>query len=298
MSSQAPSPPGTRPDLRVTGQDSPQARYQALGYRAKRLLLGPPLQTAQLVHERISKRIALAVFSSDPISSTAYATEEMLLVLVLAGSAGVALALPLAGGIALLLLILVVSYRQVIRAYPRGGGAYMVSRDNLGPLFASICGAALLIDYVLTVAVSVSAGTAALASAVEPIGNWRVELSVAFIVLLMWGNLRGIREAGKIFAVPTYLYILSLGGVVLYGIWRVAFGHVGPISYDPASSVGLVGPAIFLVIAFRADVHRLIPLYAIGVVTSFTLAQAGMTRLHLRQREEGWRQGLLINGVG
>src|SRR6266540_2497153 len=443
MSSQAPSPPGTRPDLRVTGQDSPQARYQALGYRAKRLLLGPPLQTAQLVHERISKRIALAVFSSDPISSTAYATEEMLLVLVLAGSAGVALALPLAGGIALLLLILVVSYRQVIR-------------DNLGPLFASICGAALLIDYVLTVAVSVSAGTAALASAVEPIGNWRVELSVAFIVLLMWGNLRGIREAGKIFAVPTYLYILSLGGVVLYGIWRVAFGHVGPISYDPASSVGLVGPeggvvtavslflilhafsagttaltgveaiadgvpafrkpearnaqrtllvmalimaflflgitflarqlevqpygsgnptlvaqiaryvlgpgigrgifvfvqvatlailvlaantafngfpvlayfaaddallprqlrkrghrlvysngilvlagaAIFLVIAFRADVHRLIPLYAIGVVTSFTLAQAGMTRLHLRQREEGWRQGLLINGVG
>src|SRR6266545_2789556 len=427
MSSQAPSPPGTRPDLRVTGQDSPQARYQALGYRAKRLLLGPPLQTAQLVHERISKRIALAVFSSDPISSTAYATEEMLLVVVLAGSAGVALALPLAGGIALLLLILVVSYRQVIRAYPRGGGAYMVSRDNLGPLFASICGAALLIDYVLTVAVSVSAGTAALASAVEPIGNWRVELSVAFIVLLMWGNLRGIREAGKIFAVPTYLYILSLGGVVLYGIWRVAFGHVGPISYDPASSVGLVGPeggvvpafrkpearnaqrtllvmalimaflflgitflarqlevqpygsgnptlvaqiaryvlgpgigrgifvfvqvatlailvlaantafngfpvlayfaaddallprqlrkrghrlvysngilvlagaAIFLVIAFRADVHRLIPLYAIGVVTSFTLAQAGMTRLHLRQREEGWRQGLLINGVG
>src|SRR6266496_443759 len=242
MSSQAPSPPGTRPDLRVTGQDSPQARYQALGYRAKRVMLGPPLRTAQLVNERISKRIALAVFSSVPISSTAYATEEMLLVLVLAGTAGVGLALPLAGGIALLLLILVVSYRQVIRAYPRGGGAYMVSRDNLGPLFASICGAALLIDYVLTVAVSVSAGTAALASAVEPIGNWRVELSVAFIVLLMWGNLRGIREAGKIFAVPTYLYIRSLGGVVLDGIWRVAFGHVGPISYDPASSVGLVGP--------------------------------------------------------
>src|SRR6266496_4468923 len=452
MSSQAPSPPGTRPDLRVTGQDSPQARYQALGYRAKRVMLGPPLRTAQLMHERISKRVTLAVFSSVPISSTAYATEEMLLVLVLAGTAGVGLALPLAGGIALLLLILVVSYRQVIRAYPRGGGAYMVSRDNLGPLFASICGAALLIDYVLTVAVSVSAGTAALASAVEPIGNWRVELSVAFIVLLMWGNLRGIREAGKIFAVPTYLYILSLGGVVLYGIWRVAFGHVGPISYDPASSVGLVGPeggvvtavslflilhafsagttaltgveaiadgvpafrkpearnaqrtllvmalimaflflgitflarqlevqpygsgnptlvaqiaryvlgpgifvfvqvatlailvlaantafngfpvlayfaaddallprqlrkrghrlvysngilllsgaAVFLVVAFQANVHRLIPLYAIGVVTSFTLAQAGMTRRHLRLREEGWRRGLLINGLG
>src|SRR6266498_2691395 len=195
-----PLPPGARP-------------YRSPGYRLKRLLLGAPLRTAQLMHERIPKRVALAVFCSDPISSTAYATEEMLLVLVLAGSAG----------IGLLLLILVVSYRQVIRAYPQGGGAYMVSRDNLGPFFASLCGAALLIDYVLTVAVSVSAGTAALASAVEPIGNWRVELSVAFIVLLMWGNLRGIREAGKIFAVPTYLYILSLGGVVLYGIWRVAF---------------------------------------------------------------------------
>jgi amino acid transporter len=456
MSSQVPSPPDTRPDLRAAPEDSPPVRYEALGYRVKRVLLGPPLRTAQLVHERISKRVALAVFSSDPISSTAYATEEMLLVLVLAGTAGVGLALPLAGGIALLLLILVVSYRQVIRAYPRGGGAYMVSRDNLGPVFASICGAALLIDYVLTVAVSVSAGTAALASAVEPIGNWRVELSVAFIVLLMWGNLRGIREAGKIFAIPTYLYILSLGGVVVYGIWRAVFGHLDPISYDPASSVGLVGPqggvvaavslflilhafsagttaltgveaiadgvpafkkpearnaqqtllvmalimaflflgitflahqfevrpygsgnptlvaqiaryilgpgvgraifvfvqvatlailvlaantafngfpvlayfaaddallprqlrkrghrlvysngilvlsgaAIFLVIAFQANVHRLIPLYAIGVVTSFTLAQAGMTRLHLRQREEGWRQGLLINGIG
>src|SRR6266542_3714207 len=204
MSSQAPSPPGTRPDLRVTGQDSPQARYQALGYRAKRLLLGPPLQTAQLVHERISKRIALAVFSSDPISSTAYATEEMLLVLVLAGSAGVALALPLAGGIALLLLILVVSYRQVIRAYPRGGGAYMVSRDNLGPLFASICGAALLIDYVLTVAVSVSAGTAALASAVGLVGP----------------------EGGVVTAVSLFLILhaFSAGTTALTGVEAIADG--------------------------------------------------------------------------
>src|SRR6266540_2239635 len=122
-------------------------------------------------------------------------------------------------------------------------------------------------------AVSVSAGTAALASAVEPIGNWRVELSVAFIVLLMWGNLRGIREAGKIFAVPTYLYILSLGGVVLYGIWRVAFGHVGPISYDPASSVGLVGPeggvvtavSLFLILhAFSAGTTALTGVEAIA----------------------------------
>jgi amino acid transporter len=447
----------SRPDLEAVPALPKGARpYQSPGYRLKRLLLGAPLRTAQLVHERIPKRVALAVFSSDPISSTAYATEEMLLVLVLAGTAGIGLALPIAGGIALLLLILVVSYRQVIRAYPQGGGAYMVSRDNLGPFFASVCGAALLIDYVLTVAVSVSAGTAALASAVEAIGPWRVELSVAFIVLLMWGNLRGIREAGRIFAIPTYVYILSLGGVVVYGIWRTVIGNIGQLHYGPAEAgqlagseqttlaavtlflvlhafaagttaltgveaiadgvpafkqpearnaqrtllvmaiimaflflgitfladrVGarpfesgnptlvaqiakyvlgpgigealfvfvqvatlfilvlaantafngfpvlasfaahdklvprqlrkrghrlvysngvlvLSGAAIFLVIAFSANVHRLIPLYAIGVVTSFVLAQAGMTRRHLRLREEGWRQGLIVNGLG
>src|SRR6266705_6916403 len=115
----------TKPPLRAVPPAPQGRRYESLSYRAKRLLLGQPFKTAQLAHERISKRVALAVFSSDPISSTAYATEEILLVLILAGSAGVALALPLAGGIALLLLILVVSYRQVIRAYPRGGGAYM-----------------------------------------------------------------------------------------------------------------------------------------------------------------------------
>ncbi|HET8789078.1 MAG TPA: amino acid permease, partial [Actinomycetes bacterium] len=126
--------------------------YQSSGYRAKKLLLGPPLKTSQLAHERISKRVALAVFSSDPISSTAYATEEMLLVLVVAGTAAIGLALPLAAGVAVLLLILVLSYRQVIAAYPQGGGAYMVTRDNLGAPFAATCAAALLVDYVLTVA--------------------------------------------------------------------------------------------------------------------------------------------------
>src|SRR6266498_2304088 len=254
-----PLPPGARP-------------YRSPGYRLKRLLLGAPLRTAQLVNERIPKRVALAVFSSDPISSTAYATEEMLLVLVLAGTAGLSLALPIAGGIALLLLILVVSYRQVIRAYPQGGGAYMVSRDNLGPFFASLCGAALLIDYVLTVAVSVSAGTAALASAVEPIGAWRVELSVAFIVLLMWGNLRGIREAGRLFAIPTYVYILSLGGVVVYGIWGALLGHVGPIRYSAAEAGQLAGPegtvaavSLFLILhAFAAGTTALTGVEAIA----------------------------------
>src|SRR4029453_16257318 len=181
-----------------------EERYQSLGYRAKRALLGPPFKTAQLAHERISKRVALAVFSSDPISSTAYATEEMLLVLVVAGASAIGLALPLAAGGTGLLLILVLSYRQVVPAYPQGGGAYMVTRDNLGGSFAAVCAAALLVDYVLTVAVSVSAGPAGRASPIPPLQDLRVEISVAFVVLLAWGNLRGIRESGKIFAIPTY----------------------------------------------------------------------------------------------
>jgi amino acid transporter len=206
------------PELRQVSQPEGQERYESLGYRAKRALLGPPFKTAQLAHERISKRVALAVFSSDPISSTAYATEEMLLVLVVAGSAAIGLALPLAAGVAVLLLILVLSYRQVISAYPQGGGAYMVTRDNLGGSLAAVCAAALLVDYVLTVAVSVSAGTAALASAIPSLADLRVEISVAFVVLLAWGHLRGIRESGKIFAVATYVYIASLGGVVGLGV--------------------------------------------------------------------------------
>ena len=431
-------------------------RYQSAGYRAKKLLLGPALKTSQLTHERVSKRVALAVFSSDPISSTAYATEEILLVLVggtLAGGVlATSLALPVALAIVALLALLVVSYRQVVDAYPSAGGAYVVSRDNFGNVTAAVAGAALLIDYVLTVAVSVSSGVAAMASVYpDQLGPIRVELSVAFVVLLAWGNLRGIREAGRIFAIPTYVYVVSVGAMIVAGIWRLAAGDIAPITYT-AEQAGLLhsegtvgavtiflvlrafasgttaltgveaisngvsafrapeavnakrtlmvmaaimgtlflgitylavqlearpfdsgyptvisqiarqvlgsGPAfilvqaatllilvlaantafsgfpllasfasgdallprqlrkrghrlvysngiialsavaIFLIVAFQADVHALIPLYAVGVVTSFTLAQAGMTRRHLRLREPGWRSGIAINGIG
>jgi amino acid transporter len=420
------------------------------------VLLGPALRTSELVHERISKRVALAVFSSDPISSTAYATEEILLVLVggtLAGGVlATSLALPVALAIVALLALLVVSYRQVVDAYPSAGGAYVVSRDNFGNVTAAVAGAALLIDYVLTVAVSVSSGVAAMASVwPDQLGPLRVELSVAFVVLLAWGNLRGIREAGRIFAIPTYVYVASVGAMVVAGIWRLAAGDIAPISYTAAQTgllhaegaagavtvflvlrafasgttaltgveaisngvsafrapeavnakktlmvmaaimgtlflgitylavrlqarpfesgyptvisqiarqvlgsgpafllvqaatllilvlaantsfsgfpllasfaagdallprqlrkrghrlvysngiLALSAAAIFLIVAFRADVHALIPLYAVGVVLSFTLAQAGMTRRHLRLREPGWRSGTVINGVG
>jgi amino acid transporter len=408
------------------------------------------------VQERISKRVALAVFSSDPISSTAYATEEILLVLVGVGAAGVAattLALPVALAIVGLLALLVISYRQVVDAYPSAGGAYVVSRDNFGNVTAAVAGAALLIDYVLTVAVSVSSGVAAMTSVFPgQLGPIRVELSVAFVVLLAWGNLRGIREAGRIFAVPTYVYVVSVAAMILIGLWRLLIGGIEPVRYTAEEAARLHGEgaalgavtmfvvlrafasgttaltgveaisngvsafrrpeaanakktltvmaaimgslfvgitwlaveldvrpfesgyptviaqiarqvlgdgpafilvqaatllilvlaantsfsgfpllasfaagdallprqlrkrghrlvysngiitlsavAIFLIVAYGADTHALIPLYAVGVVLSFTLSQAGMTRRHLRLHEPGWRSGTVINGVG
>jgi amino acid transporter len=447
----------TRPHLEPLPSTPPTSRrYRSVGYRAKRVLLGPALETSQLVHERISKRVALAVFSSDPISSTAYATEEILLVLVGVGVAGVAattLALPVALAIVGLLALLVVSYRQVVDAYPSAGGAYVVSRDNFGNVTAAVAGAALLIDYVLTVAVSVSSGVAAMSSVFpDQLGPLRVHISVGFVVLLAWGNLRGIREAGRIFAVPTYVYVVSVAAMILYGVWRLLTGSIEPVQYTPEQATQLHGEgaalgavtmfvvlrafasgttaltgveaisngvsafrrpeaanakktlmvmaaimgslflgitwlaveldvrpydsgyptvvaqiarqvlgdgpafilvqaatllilvlaantsfsgfpllasfaagdallprqlrkrghrlvysngiialaaiAICLIVVFQADTHNLIPLYAVGVVLSFTLSQAGMTRRHLRVREPGWRSGTVINGVG
>jgi len=447
--------PGQAPAARQPG--TPSQRYQSLGYRAKRVLLGRPYRTSQLVHERITKRVALAVFSSDPISSTAYASEEILRVLVLAGA--IALTLPISLAIAGLLLMLVISYRQVIDAYPSAGGAYVVSRDNFGNTVASVAGAALLIDYILTVAVSVSSGVGNMVSAFghpNPLENWQVEIAVGFILLLAWGNLRGLREAGRMFAIPTYLYVASMGAMVIVGIVRVMTGSIDKIAYSASEQSGLIGHgtavqavtlllvlrafasgttaltgveavsngvsafrhpearnakttlltmafimgslflgisflaghlgvrpfedevptvvaqlgqhvlgssalghgfflltqgatlmilvlaantsfsgfpllasfaagdallprqlrkrghrlvysngiivlsavAILLVIAFHASTSALIPLYAIGVVISFTLSQAGMTKRHWKLRERGWHYGVVVNGVG
>src|SRR6266498_706391 len=241
-----------------TASNVPSQRYQSLGYRGKRVLLGPPLKTSQLVNERITKRVALAVFSSDPISSTAYATEEILRVLVLA--AAISLTLPISLAIAGLLLLLVISYRQVIDAYPSAGGAYVVSRDNFGNVVASVAGAALLIDYILTVAVSVSSGVGNMISAFgpdNPLVPWQVEIAIGFIVLLAWGNLRGIREAGRIFAIPTYLYVVSMGAMVGMGIVRVLTGSLDNVSYSAADQAGLIGhgqavEAVTLFLVLRA----------------------------------------------
>ena len=418
----------------------------------KRFFVGRPLATTQMEHQRLPKRIALAVFSSDALSSTAYATEEILFVVAI-GASSLALGLntlvPIAVVVCILLAIVIVSYRQVIFAYPSGGGAYVVSRENLGEGASLVAGASLMVDYVLTVAVSISAGVAAIISIPEFSGlaDRRVELGVALIVLITLLNMRGIKESGRIFAIPTYVYLLVLGGLIVYGLVRSFFGDISPVQFDaelfegsnqvggdltvfillkgfssgavaltgieaisngvpafrrPESRnaaatlvwmgvllgslflgvsilanqlepypshertviaqlglqvfgngamfvmlqvatatilvlaantayngfpslasiiakdgylpkqlanrgdrlvfsngiIGLAAAAALLLIAFGGITNALIPLYAVGVFTSFTLSQTGMVRHHLRLRELGWKRNTVLNSVG
>src|SRR5436189_4993025 len=174
----------------------------------KRLLLGQPIPSHLAHHERLSRLTGLAVLSSDPLSSVAYATEEILRVLVLVGAGALGLATPIAFVIASILAIVVFSYRQTLHAYPSGGGAYIVAKENLGDMPALIAAASLPIDYLLTVAVSIAAGVAALTSAFPAWHVNRIEITLGFVLLLMLGNLRGIRESGQIFSIPTYFFIV------------------------------------------------------------------------------------------
>jgi amino acid transporter len=431
---------------------------ETLGYRLKNKLLGPPLHTDQLVHERLGKPTALAVFASDNLSSSAYATEEILSHLVpYIGLAAFALVVPITIALLVVLGFLILSYRQTIKAYPSAGGAYIVTRDNFGLLPAQVAGVALLTDYVLTVSVSVAAGTAALTSAVPVLQPWAVPVSVGFIAFIAYGNLRGVKESGRMFAVPTYFFIGTMAALLGYGLFRLWFGHlplfdphqhglvhighkgggliagaslfvvlrafasggaavtgveaisngvpafkppewrnarttlvvmgsllgamflglsilgarmkvvpfekgtptviseigkltfgssvVGHVLYYALQAgtmlilvlaantsfadfprlasfhagdnfmprqltkrghrlvfsngiISLAAASIFLVVITEAKVDRLIPLYAIGVFTSFTLSQAGMAKHHVTHKEPGWRTGLFVNGTG
>jgi len=408
----------------------------------KRWLVGHPMPLAQARHERLGKAVALAVFASDPLSSVAYATEEILLVLVLAGAAALSYSLPIAFGIATLLAIVVVSYRQTVQAYPQGGGAYIVARDNLGTYPALTAAAALLVDYVLTVAVSVVAGIAALTSAVPALLAYRTPLSLLVVGVVAVANLRGVRESGRLFAAPTYFFVISILGMVGYGLLAAALDWLPEAPYEPhppglegiglflflrayaAGCTALTGVeavsngvqalkppegrnaatvmtvlgvlsitmfvgitylafdfgvvpgenqtvvskiarrvfgggvlyfavqaatmlilllaantayadfprlasilardrflprqfanqgdrlvfsngiivlsafAALLIVAFGADTHSLLPLYAVGVFMSFTISQSGMVRRWLRRRERGWRWRVWINGLG
>jgi len=198
--------------------------------QAKRLVVGQPIPSHLAHHERFSRFTGLAVLSSDALSSVAYATEEILRVLVLVSVGVLSFATPIAFIIAAILAIVVFSYRQTIHAYPSGGGAYIVAKDNLGEMPALIAAASLLIDYVLTVAVSIAAGVAALTSAFPQWHVNRVEMTLGFVLVLMLGNLRGIRESGRIFAIPTYMFVVSLLGLIAVGVWRAMSGSIHPIA--------------------------------------------------------------------
>jgi amino acid transporter len=421
---------------------------------AKRVLIGRPIATSEEHHQKLSKRVALPIFASDAISSTAYATDEIVLVLTL--QAGIGLAafdklVPIAIVVAILLTIVVLSYRQTIYAYPSGGGAYVVSRENLGEMPSLVAGASLLTDYILTVAVSVAGGVLAIQSAFDFDSSWRVPLGLLLIAIMTVANLRGLRESGSLFAPPTYLYIVMLmlligvglykvfvddlgtippemlseeaqelardtgalslllllrafssGAIALSGVEAVSNGvpsfrkpaarnaattlammavilgtcfigisvlasHLHPLrgEDDPTGialmaewvyggkgllfwvtqiatfailvlaantayqgfpglssiiardgylprqlanrgdklvfSNGIIGLAVaagILITVFRGNISALIPLYAFGVFTGFTLSQAGMVVHHLRVREPRWRASLAINAVG
>jgi amino acid transporter len=407
------------------------------------------LPTHREREERLSNPLALAILSSDALSSVAYATEEMLRVLLpVAGIAAFTLSLPIAGAIIGLLLLLIFSYRQTIKAYPNAGGAYIVTRDNFGILPAQFAGVSLLLDYIMTVAVSIAAAVAALYSYFPALFPYRLPMAIALIWMVTWGNLRGVRATGKIFAAPTYVFLASIGSLVAAGVyaglrghlhalppppdmtlrttgtvgwllilhayasgttaltgveaisngvsvfrpveWRnarkvlvvmgailaVSFGSITvlawklhPFPTDRKTLVSELGAALYghstagrmallilqvattailvlaantsfsdfprlarfhaddgylprplrrrgsrlvfstgiltlatlataVVLVVGADVHRLIPLYAVGVFASFTFSQAGMTRRHWHLREPGWRHGLAINAAG
>ena len=212
---------------------------ETVAYAAKRLFLGKPLITDQLKSERLSNAVALGVLSPDAISSSAYGTEEILIgLLPFAGLAAFTLLLPVTGVILLILVLVAASYRQVVMAYTRAGGSYVVARENFGPRVAQIAAAALLIDYVVTVAVQAAAGTVAVVSAVRPLGPYSLEITIGVVLLMCYVNLRGLREAGRPFAVPTYFFIVMMTVMIVVGVARAAFGDLP--RYDVSSIPGLV----------------------------------------------------------
>jgi len=218
----------------------------------RRFLFGSPLPTAEEVHQRLTKVKALAVFSSDALSSVAYATEEILLVLVVAGSAALGFSLPIALVIAGLLAIVATSYYQTIHGYPSGGGAYIVAYDNLGVWPGLTAAAALLIDYVLTVAVSTTAGIAAITSAFPVLLPLRVELCLLAIALIAWANLRGVRESGTLFAIPTYGFVFFFLTLIVVGLVRLITGTLSPALAQTIPVVGRGTQALTLFLILRA----------------------------------------------
>ncbi len=232
-----------------------------------KLLIGKRLETKALPHQRVSKTVGLAVFASDALSSTAYATEEILIILAMASlsASTLNLSIPIAIAIAILLVIVTISYRQTIFAYPNGGGAYIVARDNLGELPAQIAGAALLTDYILTVAVSISSGVAQITSGFPDLLPYRVEMAIGVIVFMMIVNLRGVKESGRIFAIPTYFFLGSMFFTLIVGFVKAILGDLPDVKDVEAVHEGTHALTLFLVLrAFSSGCTALTGIEAIS----------------------------------
>jgi amino acid transporter len=229
------------------------------------LLFGRKLATEEAPHQTISKKIALAVFASDALSSVAYATQEILIILALAGTAYFGLSIPISFVIVGLLIILTISYRQTIYAYPNGGGAYIVAHDNLGDGPALTAGAALLTDYILTVAVSISSGVAQITSAFPVLYGYRVEIALGLILLITIINLRGVKESGSVFAIPTYFFVAMMLLMLGIGFWQESTGHLQTIPQPQALQETFVPLSILLVMrAFASGCTALTGVEAIS----------------------------------
>src|SRR5438309_2029458 len=291
-----------------------------------RFLIGKRLHSEAEAEERIGVATGLPILASDNVSSSAYATEEAMRILAIAGGAALALTMPIALAVVFVLAIVVLSESRVIRAYPNGGGSYLVARENHGVIAGLVAAAALLIDYVLTVSVSTAAGVAAISSFVPELHDHRVAVGVVLIAVLAVGNLRGVREAGLLFAAPTYAYMLAMYGLLAFGLFRIFTGDVpAPVAPpDPFPAEGTAALSILLVLrAFasgsvgltgseavangvpsfrrpetRNAVNALVPLYTIGVFLAFTLSQSGLVRRWRRLRNPGWRLSMAINSFG
>lgn len=230
-------------------------------------LIGRPLQTADAPHQTIGKAIGLAVFASDALSSTAYATQEIMIILAIAGSGAMGHVFPISLAIVTLMAIVTISYEQTIHAYPGGGGAYIVARDNLGELPAQTAGAALLTDYILTVAVSISSGVSQITSAFPNLYLYRVEISVVMVVIIMLINLRGVKESGATFAIPTYFFVITMVLTVAYGFFRFFTGSLGMVANPPAfpeSAIVSVLTPFLLLHAFSSGTAALTGIEAIS----------------------------------
>src|SRR5207344_3101045 len=213
----------------------PRTAFGRVVQRSKSWLIGRPLASEEEIGQRLSKRLALPIFSSDAISSSAYATEEILRVLLLAGAAALFLSIQVAVAISVLLAVVSLSYRQVCRAYPNGGGAYIVAKTNLAPIFGLIAAAALLIDYVMTVSVSTAAAIAQIQSVIPQAYDFRIEIAFVSISLITIANLRGLRESGNIFAIPTYAFLILALGIITIGLVNIVAGTV--VQVPPVDAV-------------------------------------------------------------